>query len=236
MKLLQALSCRVNDYIVIDMKRSEITNRRKLGRPLSFEREAALQQAMLLFWRHGYEATSLSDLTAAMGVTPPSIYAAFGDKKRLFLEAVDRYVSGPVTALSVIKDAKTARDAAWGLLQGSAVQFTGSDTPSGCLLATSAISCSSDAADVQSELAKIRLRIEAHLKARILNAVETDELPPETDADALAGLIMSAIQGMSTLARDGATREKLIRVATQVMLAWPKSGRAHGSKRGLYAR
>jgi len=191
---------------------------------------------MLLFWRHGYEATSLSDLTAAMGVTPPSIYAAFGDKKELFREAVKRYVAGPMTALSTIDEAPTARDAAWGLLQGSAIRFTGSDTPSGCLLATSAISCSAEAADLQGELATIRLQIEAHLKRKIVKAAEAQELPPDTDADALAGHTMAVIQGMSTLARDGATREKLMRVAAQAMLAWPNSGPATGLKRGRRSR
>jgi len=236
MECLECLSRRVNGFIVIDMKRSQITEPRKIGRPLSFDREVALHQAMLLFWRHGYEATSLSDLTAAMGVTPPSIYAAFGDKKQLFREAVKRYVSGEVTALSIIDDAPTARDAAWGLLQGSAIGFTGSDTPPGCLLATSAISCSAEAADLQSELAAIRLRIEAHLESKIGNAVAARELPPDTDADALAGHTMAVIQGMSTLARDGASREKLMRVAEQSMLAWPSNGPAPGLKRGQRTR
>ena len=218
------------------MKRSQVTEHRKIGRPLSFDREVALHQAMLLFWRHGYEATSLSDLTAAMGVTPPSIYGAFGDKKELFREAVKRYVSGPMTALSIIDEAPTARDAAWGLLQGAVIGFTGSDTPSGCLLATSAISCSAEAADLQGELATIRLQIEAHLKRKIVNAARARELPPGTDADALAGHTMAVIQGMSTLARDGASREKLIRVAAQSMLAWPSSGPTPGLKRGQRTR
>ncbi len=98
------------------MKKSAHAPHAKKGRPLSFDREAVLHQAMLLFWRHGYEATSLSDLTAAMGVTAPSIYTAFGDKKRLFLEAVDRYLSGPVTSDSIIVAAGTVVNAAWGLL------------------------------------------------------------------------------------------------------------------------
>src|ERR1700737_4190586 len=122
------------------MKKQESTSRRRTGRPLSFDRDAALHQAMLLFWRHGYEATSLSDLTAAMGVTPPSIYTAFGDKKRLFREAVDRYLSGPVTSESIIAEAASARVAAMSLLKASAIAFTGADTPPGCLLASSAIS------------------------------------------------------------------------------------------------
>ncbi len=189
---------------------------------MSFDREAALHQAMLLFWRHGYEATSLSDLTAAMGVTAPSIYAAFGDKKRLFLEAVGRYLSGPVTSDSIIEGAATAEEAAWGLLRTAALDFTGRDSPPGCLLASSAISCSAAAADVQGELAAIRRGIEARLSGKIVQAVKAGEMAADTDADALAGHVVAVIQGMSTLARDGAPREKLLRVATTAMLAWPK--------------
>lgn len=178
---------------------------------------------MLLFWRHGYEATSLSDLTSAMGVTPPSVYAAFGDKKQLFLEAVRRYLSGPVTPQTLIDDAATARDAASSLLQGSAIAFTGTTTPTGCLLATGAISCSTAAQDVQAELARIRGGIKDRLRDKIADAVEGGELPGETDPEALAGLIMAVIQGLSTLARDGTPRDKLLRVASNAMLAWPQS-------------
>jgi AcrR family transcriptional regulator len=194
---------------------------RKTGRPLSFDKDAALHQAMLLFWRHGYEATALSDLTAAMGVTAPSIYAAFGDKKRLFLAAVERYLSGPVTAQTIIEAAPTAWEAARGLLQASAIGFTGVDTPPGCLLASSAISCSASAKDVQVALAALRQGIEAHLRARIEQDIETGDMRATTDAEALAAHIMAVIQGLSTLARDGATREKLLRVATAAMRTWP---------------
>lgn len=195
--------------------------RRKTGRPLSFDRDAALEQAMLLFWRHGYEATSLADLTSAMGVTPPSVYAAFGDKKQLFLEAVRRYLSGPVTAQDMIDNAATARDAAWNLLEGSAIAFTGTKTPPGCLLATGAISCSAAAQDVQSELTRMRGAIGDRLREKIVRAVDTGEMPGETDPEALAGLFMAVIQGLSTLARDGVPRDKLLGVARTAMLAWP---------------
>ena len=194
---------------------------------MSFDREAALHQAMLLFWRHGYEATSLSDLTSAMDVTPPSIYAAFGNKKRLFLEAVQRYLSGPDTPARMIAEAATASDAAWALLRAAATGFTGIDTPPGCLLATAAISCSAAAADVQGKLAAIRREIEACLRRRIVQAVEAGEMDAGTDAEALAGHVTAVIQGMSTLARDGATREKLMRVAETAMLAWPARPIAH---------
>lgn len=198
-------------FIVTDMK---IASPRKSGRPLSFDREAALQTAMLLFWRHGYEATSVADLTAAMGITPPSLYAAFGDKKALFRAAVQRYANGPVTSAGIIAGAASARAAACGLLRAAAVGFTGADTPPGCLLATGAIACSAAAADVQGELAAIRAGIEAQLRARI----DAEGLP---EPAVQAAHVMAVIQGMSTLARDGAPRARLLAVADLALRGWP---------------
>lgn len=194
--------------------------RRKSGRPLSFDRDAALHSAMLIFWRHGYESTSIADLTAAMGITPPSLYAAFGDKKRLFRETVALYLSGepPEAAIAA---ASSARDAAERLLIASAEGVTGQNTPTGCLLATSALSCSTAAADVQAEIATIRHGIEAALRDRIQRDINAAVLPPDTDADAVAGHMMAMTQGLSTLARDGASREKLLRVAATAMRGWP---------------
>ena len=203
------------------MKITEADGKRKPGRPLGFHREAALHQAMLLFWKHGYEATSVSDLTSAMGITPPSLYTAFGDKKQLFLEAIQHYISGPVTSRSIIDDAPTARAAATGLLQASAIGFTGENTPAGCLLASSAISCSPAAADVQQALAAIRLKIEKRLRNKIIHDRRIRGPMRKSDAQALAGHIMAVIQGMSTLARDGASREKLLSIASIAMHAWP---------------
>jgi len=194
---------------------------RKKGRPLSFDRAAALHKAMLLFWEHGYEATSLNDLTSALGVPPSSIYSAFGDKKGLFFDAVGLYLAGPVTFDTMLGEAPTARAAAHTMLTGSAIAFTGDDTPPGCLLASAALSCSDSAADVRQTLAAIRQGMEAQLRARIVKGVALEELPAGTDADALAGLTMAVIQGMSTLARDGAPREKLLRVAASALHAWP---------------
>lgn len=199
---------------------SATLTRRKTGRPLSFDRDAALHAAMLTFWRHGYESTSVADLTAAMGITPPSLYGAFGDKKRLFRETVGLYLSAepPEQAIAA---APSARAAAHRLLTSSAEGVTGNNTPTGCLLATSALSCSSAAADVQAEIAAIRHSIEAALRSRIQVDVDDGTLPADTDADALAGHMMAMTQGLSTLARDGAAREKLLRVVAQAMKAWP---------------
>lgn len=213
------------------MKTTDRSPRRRPGRPLSFDRDAALEQAMRLFWRHGYEATSLRDLTTAMGVSPPSLYAAFGDKKALFRAAVARYVGEPATADALIDAAPTARDAAWALLETSAIGFTGRDTPRGCLLASAAIGCAPDAADVQREIAAIRRRTETRLRDRIAGALADGELDaadaggdPAALAETLAAHVMAVIQGMSTLARDGAPREKLLRVAGAALRGWPLPG------------
>lgn len=202
------------------MEKISLQPLKKLGRPLSFDRDEALQKAMLLFWRHGYEATSLTDLTAAMGVTPPSVYAAFGNKKRLFLEAVGRYLSHPSSPQQIMDAEATARDAARALMQGAAAAFTDPASPPGCMLATSAISVSAAAADVQAELASLRNAVEAHLRQRIKRAQTDGELAADIDAEALAGHTTAVIQGMSTLARDGATRDKLVRVVDMAMRAW----------------
>lgn len=195
--------------------------KRKPGRPLGFDRDAALHQAMLLFWRHGYEATSISDLTAAMAITPPSLYTAFGDKEQLFLACVQRYIAGPVTSESIIREAPSAREAAAALLKAAAIGFTGDDTPAGCLLASSAISCSPAAADVQNALRKIRLGIEKRLREKIERDAKSHSSKSGVNARVMAGFVMSLIQGMSTLARDGATRTKLLSIAEAAMQAWP---------------
>lgn len=203
------------------MKSSEAAIIRRPGRPLGFDREAALHQAMLLFWRHGYEATSINDLTAAMQITPPSLYTAFGDKKQLFLEAVHRYVAGPVTSASIIAEAPTARQAAVSLLQAAATGFTGKDTPSGCLLASAAISCSPAANDVQKALSDIRRKIEESLRKKIVLENRKRGATLKVDAEVMASYVMALIQGMSTLARDGANRAKLMALTEAAMQAWP---------------
>lgn len=190
--------------------------RRRPGRPLSFDRAAALHEAMLLFWRLGYEGASVSALTAAMGVTPPSLYAAFGDKKALFREAVGLYLVGPADG-----GEGTSRELATRLLEGAVIRFTGEDTPAGCLLATSALSCSPAAADVQEELAAVRRKVESVLRDAVLRDVRAGELADGVDAEALAGHVMAVVQGLSTLARDGAPRDRLQRIAALALAAWP---------------
>jgi AcrR family transcriptional regulator len=214
---------RVNDYIAIDMETASSFGARRAGRPLSFDREAALVRAMHLFWRHGYEATSIADLTRAMGITPPSLYAAFGDKRRLFLEAVERYLGGAEAIGQRITDAASARDAARELLVSAAIGDTGDGTPPGCLLASSIVTSSGEAAAVRETLADIRRAIEAALRARIERDIDEGALPPNADAEILAGHVFAVVQGMSTLAKDGARRVKLLGIVDAVMAGWPQA-------------
>ncbi len=203
------------------MKEAPTPARRKTGRPLSFDPEAALAPALLLFWRHGYEATSLADLTRAMGVTPPSVYAAYGDKKGLFRAVVRRYLEQPISPVAAIAQASTAEAAARGLIEGAVVAFTGRNTPAGCLLASSAIAVSPGSEDLKRELAAIRRDIETALRKKIEAEIPTGARRGKIDAGALAAFTMTVVQGLSTLARDGASRSKLRKVASLAMANWP---------------
>ncbi len=206
------------------MHRPDAPAPRRAGRPLSFDRDAALGAAMRLFWQHGFEATSISTLTGAMGITPPSLYAAFGDKKQLFRETVERYLGGAAAVARGIEGAATAWGAARTLLTQAAIGDTGEDTPPGCLLASSIVSCSASAADLREELAAIRRGIEAALRARIERDIADGVLPAGSDAEMLAGHVFAVVQGMSTLAKDGAGREKLLRIVDGAMAGWPSKG------------
>ena len=215
---------RSNDFETVTMKDASAVAppRRKTGRPLSFDRTAALEKAMLTFWRYGYETTSIVDLTSAMGVTPPSLYAAFGDKKRLFLEAMRLYAGDPEAIARAIDSAPTAYNAARDMLMGSATAFTGENTPKGCLIASATASGSTASADVQQAAAAIRRRIAAQLRARIERDIEYGVLASDTDAEALSALVIALIQGLSILARDGATRASLFAVVDAAFGAWPQ--------------
>jgi AcrR family transcriptional regulator len=205
------------------MKSTAPSTTKRAGRPLSFDRDAALGSAVHLFWRHGYEATSIADLTRAMGITPPSLYAAFGDKRRLFLEAVQRYLGGLGAIEQRIAEARTAHDAARDLLLAAALGDTRDDAPPGCLLASSLVSSSTEADAVRESLAAIRRSIEAALRARIERDIREGILPSGSDAEILAGHVFAVIQGMSTLAKDGASRTKLLGIVDRVMAGWPQT-------------
>jgi AcrR family transcriptional regulator len=193
---------------------------RKTGRPLSFDREDVLEKAMLAFWESGYETTSISDLTAAMGVTAPSLYAAFGSKQQLFLEAVHRYAGDHNALEQAMARAPTAREAVAEMLRGAAVLYTGDTTPRGCLLASAAATGSPEAAEVRVVVAAQRRAVRDIIIRRIEADLAKRNLLPDTPAAVLADLAIAVMQGMSVLARDGADRERLLAVAETTTAGW----------------
>ncbi len=208
------------------MKRANGKPAKPRGRPREFDREAALERAIDVFWRHGYEATSVSDLTAAMGVNPPSLYAAFGDKEKLFLEAVERYQQQRRQSVTkVFDEAPTAKEAIHRLLQDAARELACPSHPRGCLLVMSDTNCSDASAHVQSDLAQRRGEMKASLKARIDRGAAAGELPRGTDTAALAEFYSTVFQGMVMQARDGATPKRLLATAEAAMRAWPRSAK-----------
>lgn len=184
------------------------------GRPRSFDRDAALERAALTFWEHGYEATSISNLTAALGIGAPSLYAAFGDKRQLFHEAVASYQAthGSFTARALAEE-PTARDAIVRILREAAVEYTSPDHPRGCLVISAAQNCSPASADVEQALRQTRNENLQALQRRLQADLEAGLLPVGSDARALAVFAAATTQGMSQQARDGASREDLQAVA-----------------------
>ena len=166
------------------------------GRPRQFDRDEALGQALSLFWRYGYSSTSISALTEAMAITAPSLYAAFGSKEQLFYEAVDRYADTHGALLyAPLQGAGSAHDAVHGLLAGAAALFSAKGNPAGCFLMTGT-SCSADCAYIEDTLRERRKEKEQALQACIQQGIQRGELPPGTDAAALAKFFNTVMQGM----------------------------------------
>ena len=192
------------------------------GRPREFDTDAALDQAMCAFWRHGYEGASLRELTEAMGISPTSLYAAFGDKKALFLAAVDRYLAthGAFT-VQTLENEPTARRAIARLLEEASEAYSDPSLPGGCLVSLNSAQCTDRYRDIKAALAERRAATEAAMRDRIARGQKAGELRQNADPDALAGFYAAVMAGMSDLARGGAGRQKLERIAALAMQAWP---------------
>jgi len=192
--------------------------RRPRGRPRCFDRAAALEAAMEVFWRKGFEATSLADLTAAMGINPPSLYAAFGDKERLFLEAAGHYEEARF-ALCPYTEEPTARAAVGRLLAHLADELPSADHP-GCLMVmTMAISGCSEG--LKDALAKLRAEVRGRFRARIERGIREGDVPAGTDAAALTDFYGAVISGMALQARAGAGRKSMRAAAGQALSLFP---------------
>lgn len=197
--------------------------RPRRGRPPAFDRDEALGAATRLFWERGYEATSVTDLTTAMGIRPGSLYAAFGDKRTLFEEVVRQYGHSPVGAFVGIALAEEtgARAAFARILREAAAIYPDPSHPAGCLVISAATNVTPQDAGVQTLLRDLRNQNRQVFEDRLLAARQNGELPAEADPKALAGYLATVIQGMSQQARDGATAEELTRVAELALRAWP---------------
>lgn len=194
-----------------------------LGRPRSFDRDAALHRALMVFWKHGYDATSIALLTKAMGIGAPSLYAAFGDKRALFDEALGIYAKtyGAFLVQALAEEAD-ARMAVTRLLRGAAAMFAEPEHPPGCLVISAATNCSPQSATVQRRLRSYRESTVRGLEEKLGHARASGHLPARVDVRALALFYSAVLQGMSAQARDGASREQLEAIADTALQAWPR--------------
>ena len=197
-----------------------------IGRPREFDRGAALEAAMLAFWRKGFTATSMNDLCDAMGVRSPSLYAAFGSKEALYLEAVEHYVEtfGP-PVWDKLAEGATARAGVENLLLAATESLPESGTiPAGCMATLAAVS-DEWPAGIAQVVRKIRVEMLDMLRSRLEAGVANGELPATTDIEGLSRFYLSVYQGMAVQARDGATPAELRSVVAAAMSAWPSEGR-----------
>lgn len=203
-----------------------IVPHRSKGRPRSFDRDAALDRALSVFWQRGYEPATIADLCTAMEINPPSLYAAFGNKAQLFMEAVHHYetVFWDATWDGMDQGADVT-EAISGFFHDAARILTSQDAPCGCLVILAATNVSAEGREVNEALKALRHEGRNCFLTRLERAVADGQLPKATDTDALASTLNAMLEGMSLLARDGASREELDRIAATAMVLLPASPR-----------
>src|SRR3989449_2830616 len=204
-------------YLPIGMKSETVTTQR--GRPRAFDPDAALDRAMHVFWAKGYEGASLSNLTRAMRINRPSLYAAFGNKQQLFGKVLDRYMDGPVAYFGKALAAPKARDAVKEIFFGTARMADDPRIPAGCLMVQGALACGDTS--VRKEVAARRTAAELALRRRLQRAKREGDLPKNADPPELAHYVMTVVRGMAVQSAGGASRDQLRRVAQIAVGAWP---------------
>lgn len=188
---------------------------KRRGRPRGFDRRAALEQAMRMFWQRGFESTATSELASAMGINPPSLYAAFGDKRALFMESLQAYMVGPGAYALQALQRPTAQEAVTALLRGAVQAFTRRGLPTGCMVVLAGIGCASTSVDVMTHLAGQRENYAEMVRARLARGAAEGDLSTSVDVALLAAEVMVIYQGLALAARDGRSRRQLLNVAEQ---------------------
>jgi len=196
---------------------------RPRGRPRTFDRDSALEAAVSLFWRHGYEGTSIADLTAAMGVTPPTLYAAFGSKEELYKEVLTRYFDhhGGRARAEALRQEPSAYRALECYLRNVAQQFVDPAMPAGCMISTSTLFCAEENKAAADATAAARAMAMAMLEGRFAAAKRDGQLPDDVDPADLAHFYGAVVQGMSVQAHDGASVDALNNLIDLALKAWP---------------
>jgi AcrR family transcriptional regulator len=192
------------------------------GRPRAFDAEQALDAALELFWRHGYEGTSLAALTEAMGINAASLYAAFGNKEALFRRAVKRYVARSVGYFQHALARPTAKAVAEELMRGAVNQVTQSGHPGGCLLVQGALASNQAADPVRQALREVRHTAEAAIRERFERAAAEGDLPATVDPAAFARFISAFNFGVAVQAAGGASRAQLDEAVAVALQFWPE--------------
>ncbi len=190
------------------------------GRPRAFDIDKALESALRVFWLKGYEGTSMPDLTEAMGINRPSLYAAFGNKEELFRKALNRYGDKACYIRTALQQ-PTARAVAETMLRDTADALTDPKNPPGCLAVQGALSCGENADPIRRELAAMRTEGQQAFRKRFEKAKADGDLPKDANPADLASYLSTVTQGMAVRAAGGATRKELQRVAEMALKAWP---------------
>jgi AcrR family transcriptional regulator len=193
------------------------------GRPREFDADQALDRAIDVFWRQGYDGTSITDLTASIGISAPSLYAAFGNKRQIFDKVMDRYMQTRLARRAEALSLDDPVEASRKYLEGVVLDGTMPDHPKGCLMVGGALVCSDTNRDVADQLATLRIDVRNDLQRLFTRAIKAGRLPADADAASLGAYVAAVAQGICVEASNGASRQSLMKVVEVALSALPTS-------------
>lgn len=194
-----------------------------VGRPRKFDYDDALDHAMRVFWEKGYEGTSMPDLTKAMGMNRPSIYAAYGNKLELFCKSLNRYTEKKLELVSLALDRPTIQEAIETLMSGAVDSLSCDQSPKGCMSVQGALACSDEAKIAQHHAIQRREKIVEVITDRFRRSVESGELPESTDCEDFARFFVTVVQGLAIQSANGVDYETLRKIAMRSLSVLPKA-------------